>query len=380
MAHAILRSLTPFLFPILAVRTAAAAPDALLISETPLCRVSLTKLSYDGPGADDEEFVEIFVERTGDAGAAGVPGNPADAGPAPPPCGMPHGARDARAPTPDATTRPDGALDGQAGGLTLGDCGLGELRLVSGGAGTCDEYRVIPLASVAVPTDGFVVLCATDSLFSGACDVSTAGRSALRNGFLQNGPTDGLRFLDASDSVTLELAYEGTPACFSPGVHTMVAETGEAAVAPGVDDVNVACGGRFVLLPASEARLREPSRCTTRSADAGMDAAPLVPTTPLPESGPAARPPEFVPDTGLGYSPFSIPDAAFAIPERPKGVPFEPPSCRASAARGNGDPVLPAVVTAAVLASLKRRRRRRLPPALRVSYFAHSETGLRRSP
>src|SRR5262245_40981263 len=137
MAHAILR-LVPrsTMALLLAARAAAAAPNGLVVSETPHCRVSLSKFSYDGPGADDEEFVELVVDRC--AGEGGAPPARPDPQPPTPPCNTPH----ADAGVTDAGAPPDARADAPSGALTLGDCGLGELRLVNGGAGACDEYRV----------------------------------------------------------------------------------------------------------------------------------------------------------------------------------------------------------------------------------------------
>src|SRR5262249_32014121 len=158
MAHAIFRLILLSITLVL-VRTAAAAPNALVVSETPLCRVSLTKVSYDGPGADDEEFIELFVERLGGTGAAGPPSVP-DAPPPQPTCTSPHRMADSGAPPSDAAVLPDANADAASGKPILRDCGLVELRLVNGGGGACDEYRAIPLGPVEIPDDGYLVLCA----------------------------------------------------------------------------------------------------------------------------------------------------------------------------------------------------------------------------
>lgn len=375
MAHAIHRPLLSAFAFFFAVRTAGAAPNTLTISETPLCRVSLTKFSYDGPGADDEEFVELVVERFAtDSGVSPVPRVP----PQPPtsPCNTSH----ADAAVTDAAAPPDAPPDARSGALTLGDCGLGDLRLVNGGAGACDEYRVIPLDSVVVPSDGFVLLCAQDSLFAASCTVNTAGRSALRNGFLQNGPTDGLRFVSAEGIVALEVGYEGSLPCFSSGAHAAVDETGESVGTPGVDDVNVVCGGRFELEPASAAPFRAASGCPTpmTAGSGNADAAPLPHASPT-DSGSSSPPAEFAPDVGVGYQGFFIPEAGLTLPRAPKEAPLEPPSCRASRGRTACDPHALLFALGAVVWRL-RRRKQSLPNGPRARCSARCETALRRSP
>jgi hypothetical protein len=384
MTNAIFRFSRPStIVTLLVVRTAVAAPNTLLISETPSCRVSLSKVSYEGPGADDEEFVELIVDRLV-TGSGGAPlGRPdarpqVPAPPPPPPCNTSHDPSDAGIHVPDANAPTDARPDVPSGKPTLGDCGLGELRLVNGGAGACDEYRVIPLGSVLIPDDGFVVLCAQDSLFPALCDVDTAGRSALRNGFLQNGPTDGLRFLDASGMVALEVAYEGIPTCFSPGAYAALGETGELLGAPGIDDVNVVCGNHFELAPISKASLRTPNRCDASSAaDSGDAATPLEATAPV-DSGAGFARPEFAPDVGAGYRTFSVPDADLELPPKAKGPPLEPPSCRTTPGRGPSDAFLPGIVVAAAL--FRRRTRRPSRHGPRAGCSARFWTALRRSP
>jgi hypothetical protein len=378
MAHAIHRSLLPVISTFFVAGTAAAAPNALLISETPLCRVSLSKLSYDGPGADDEEFVELVVERF--ATDSGVPRALGDARPPTPPCNTSHAAGDGSPGVADAAP-PEADADARSGALTLGDCGLGELRLVNGGAGACDEYRVIPLGSVIVPSNGFVLLCAQDSLIAGSCNVNTAGRSALRNGFLQNGPADGLRFIGAPGAVALEVAYEGSPSCFSSVAHTAVDETGEISGSPGADDVNVVCGNRFELRSAAQAPINEPIACTPPPAvGAGdPDAAPL-PRAMVADSGASTPRPEFAPDVGVGYQGFFLPDASLALPRAPKEPPLEPPSCRASPGSKTCDPRVALVGALAAVLRFRRRRLPRLPSDPRGRCSARCETALRRSP
>jgi hypothetical protein len=261
---------------VLCMNSALGAPlrAGVAISEGAGCRVSLTKVSYDDPGADDAELLELFVERLSDAGAS------ADAGLA----------------SSDAAAGP--AM------LTLGDCGLGALELVNGGGGACETYRTLPLSSLPVPNDDYVTFCATDSLLAGVCDVKTAGLSALKNGWLQNGPSDGLRFVDRDGSVMLELAYEGGPPCFARDALHLVDETGQlAGASEPTDDVNTFCGDRFVLLSPAAAPLRGEAGCPVAAPRVLGDAAL---TTPVGVSGP---------DSGAGGRSWTA-ERAPAIPSR----------------------------------------------------------------
>src|SRR5262245_45162628 len=68
---------------------AAGAPGAtslgMVVTATDRCRISLVALSYDDPGADDAEFIELQVEglRAADLGVSSPPGDPTSDGDAP---------------------------------------------------------------------------------------------------------------------------------------------------------------------------------------------------------------------------------------------------------------------------------------------------------
>jgi hypothetical protein len=377
MAHSLLRValLVPALSALPNVARGAPAHPGLVITEAPACRVVLTKLSYDGPGADDEEFIELFVERTGRV--TGDPPTAIDAGSSMPACHAPHPSAESGPSPTDGGVPEEAGLDVASRGLTLGDCGLGELRLVNGGSGACDEYRIIPLGPVRVPDDGYIVVCAQDSVFSSACDVDTAGRSALKNGFLQNGPNDGLSFIDSGGVTRLEIGYEGGPPCFSPAFVAMVDETGETSAGSLDDDVNVVCGSGFVLRPISEVPFRTAATCSTAGAgDAGADVAQRFRSG---SGGSASTLPglEYAPDSGASFSPmFTLPDGSFSAPPRLNSAPIDPTSCRMSAkttAPSDWIAVAPAVL-------LFRRRKRQRRAILRADFSARSAIALRRSP
>jgi len=377
MAHSLSRLAVPLALLVASeADPALASPNAVPIAETPACSVALTKVSYDSPGADNREFIELAVERfqvNEGAPPRPKPADPApDGAPPPPVCHTGHGP-DAGAGVDSGVT--DARADAPAGALTLGDCGLEELRLVNGGGGACDEYRTIPLAAVIVPSDDFVVICAADSTLGG-CDVTTAGRSALKNGFLQNGPNDGLRFVGVPDGVSLEARYEGGPSCFSPAAVNLVEETGEIAGTPGDDDINVACSGHFELQGATDAPLRRLNACSSLAPEAG---APVTQgTDAMAPAGNRASQPEFVPDGSAFPSYSSLPDAGAGAASRPSGTPLQPPGCSASAGRRSGQDVAWLLGAGAVALAVRRPTRRRT--RLRAGSCVRSSSLPRRSP
>jgi hypothetical protein len=320
-----LAALTAFAVVTAVCRVGKAAAPAV---QSARCRVTLAALSYDTPGADDAEFIELQVERFG-----GEPNTELETG-APAHGGVPDAGFRAAA---DAAVPADAARDGASGVLTLGDCGLSEIRLVNGGGAACDTYRTLPLSAIAVPADGYVVLCATDSTLAprGLCDVTSAGASALKNGFLQNGPSDGLELVGANGEVLAELDYEGTPACFNGKAVPLAAETGEITGEGGQseDDVDVDCDGAFSLRAASAAPLRAPVPCMTESAPEGGPLqtdggahAPDAHVPWVPEIAPGAP---SLPDAGF-YGPFSF-DAGYEPPTRTAPRPPPAPGCTVGA-------------------------------------------------
>src|SRR5690242_14928335 len=56
-------------FPVVATAAPAAPSAGRVVTATDRCRISLVALSYDDPGSDDAEFVELHVDGLMDAGA-----------------------------------------------------------------------------------------------------------------------------------------------------------------------------------------------------------------------------------------------------------------------------------------------------------------------
>lgn len=248
------------------------------IAESTSCHVDLVQISYDDPSADDEERITLRVVGAPDAGMSS-PAPPADAASTVPPeapatgsCGgESHSAEAGTSLPPDGgSARSDGAT--APGASTLGNCGLDHIELVNGSSPACSVYRSLPLADVPIPIDGYVTICSDDSILgaAGGCDVTTAGGATLRNGWIQNGPDDAMRFV-ARDGRSAEVSYEGR-ACVTAGAWSLADESGAMDDGSGeeVDDVNVWCGGGFVLQPRSRVDPRREGPCPADSPeDAG---------------------------------------------------------------------------------------------------------------
>jgi hypothetical protein len=333
---------------------ALAAPvSGLVVAQSAACRVALVAVSYDDPGADDAEFLELRVDRFAQTEAPGGTNDGCDAG--------------------SADSDHDAAPIDAATGPVLGDCGLGALELVDGAAAACETYRAIPLSAVPIPPDGYVVLCPAGSSIDtrAHCDVATAGRSALRAGWLQNGPNDGLRFIDTGGGVALEVGYEGGPSCFEAAAVSLAPESGGTTS----DDVNAACGGVFTLLSEEDAPFRDRIRCPGERVggamgsgsvpDGGTDAAGDTAADGRRDSGRDASPwmPERAPapasrGTAPVYGHIDV-DAGIALFGRPPpGFP-RPPAC--TVALGRRTPVSVALVFAGCALLARRIRRRREP-------------------
>jgi MYXO-CTERM domain-containing protein len=367
------------------------ASEGLAISASARCRVALTKVSYDDPGADDAELIELQVTSLQGAlpAAAGVhdAGAVATCGSGRPSPGANGGA--------DASGPDGGALDAAAGGgeapVTLGDCGLRELSLLDGNGGACNVYRTISLADVPLTPDGWVTLCAAGSALDAlqGCDVTSAGHAALKAGWLQNGPSDGLRFVGTDGAALLDVGYEGGPACFSASARSLVTETGESAASASgdpTDDVNVYCGDHFELLPATAAPLRAAAACpVVVTSDGGASDATRTLTSAEAGTMDSGWSPERAPSTPsrrkAAATSASYLDAG-APPSSPAASMPKPPGCAVSPGGSAAAPragCLAALGVVALSAVIRRRRRRTLPrAALRAGSSARCGSWLRR--
>ncbi len=179
------------------------------VADAGSCTVEWTKVDYDQPGTDDRELIELKVT-------------------------------------------------GFSAGDTLGDCGLKNIQLINGACGATNPYDTIDLSTVAIPTDGYIDIC--DSNTVSGCDVDMGS-----NNWIQNGP-DGLAFYDMNDAVTLTAEYEGTVSCLPSGP-TPITVQAEDSSAPNM--VNIWCTDHFELANASTAPLRTANPCSTTDAGAG---------------------------------------------------------------------------------------------------------------
>ncbi|HTM45672.1 MAG TPA: hypothetical protein VL137_11990, partial [Polyangiaceae bacterium] len=187
------------------------------------CQVALSKISYDSPGADAAEFLELRIS---------------------------------------------GITESAGQRATLADCGLESVQLINGASAVCDVYRTIPVGALAVPADGYFVLCdaSIQAALGVTCDLTAWDRSHLSAGWLQNGPNDGLLL---QGPTPLLYAYEGTAlGCAQAVDQEIPADTGD--LINGLDDVVAACGNDFLRMSVQDAPLRGAALCPqSGAADAG---------------------------------------------------------------------------------------------------------------
>ena len=163
------------------------------------CFIVLSKLNYDDPGVDDEEFLELQ------------------------------------------------AIGTWAVGATLGDCGLGTLVLRNGGQSNCPPYRRLEVAQVRLPASGFVVIC---TAFAQACDWS----GTLPNGWIQNGPNDAIEMLSPDGRSVAVYFYGKPPSACIEGVAAPVVHLPEEPANDDPDSVIVRChDGVHRLVPKNQA-------------------------------------------------------------------------------------------------------------------------------
>lgn len=190
------------------------------------CSVGLSRLSYDSPGADAAEILELRVTGAFTAGSMRA---------------------------------------------TLADCGLSVIELINGGASDCSPYRQLPVGDREIPDDGYFLLCSdeAEAALGVTCDFTDWGKSRLSAGWLQNGPSDGLRLVG---SAVHSFAYEGLPPICTDDWQTLPADTGQAI--NDSDDIIVACGAGFSRVGLAQSPLRTAPSCAAL-ADGGTATALL---------------------------------------------------------------------------------------------------------
>ena len=188
------------------------------------CSVVLSKLNYDNPGADEDEFLELQAVGVWSAGA------------------------------------------------TLTECGVGSLILRNGGQADCPEYRRLELAQLPIPVGGFVLICARSH-------AGCAWGETLPNGWIQNGPNDTVELVSPEgDSVAMYAYGVLLDACID-GKHEVPAlALPQEPANDAVDSVIVRCrDATYRLLPKAATRIGEETDCA-----ASVSAAP---TGTVPASG-----------------------------------------------------------------------------------------------
>jgi hypothetical protein len=206
------------------------------------CDVRLNKLSYDDPGTDDAEFIELAVVCSAPANAS------VDS---------------------DATT-------------DVSQAGVAEIRLINGGSNACDAYREISLPDQRLAAAGFITICAAGSELDLdlGCDLTSAVDGPLGSGWLQNGPGDLLELVDAGGTVLLSYVYgaEDSP-CRLAQTETLPNDPGPS---DGEDEAIVDCGNGYEVRSLAQAPFHALAQCELSAAAsgsaAGLVAAPVWPS------------------------------------------------------------------------------------------------------
>lgn len=206
------------------------------------CDVRLSQLSYDDPGADDNEWIELRVTCAGATPA------------------------------------------------TLGEAGVAELALFNGGSSGCPIYRRVALADVRVGPSGFSVICSAGSELDLdlGCEQSASSTGVLGQSWLQNGPGDGLALIDGAGEVIGAYIYgaPGSGAGSCPGAILISEDPGPSQ---GEDSAVVVCPEGDVVVPMSQAPLRSAPNCSASNAK-GDSGAEAVAEDSSSEGAPAAWP------------------------------------------------------------------------------------------
>jgi hypothetical protein len=189
----------------------------------PLCTVNLERLSYDDPGVDDAEWLELSVENPN-------------------------------------------------GGARFSDCDVAALELLDGDDASCPARLRIELAELAIPASGTLLVCASESSVAATgCDVGAGSSGSLSNGWLQNG-AEVLRLVNSAGLEIWSSSYGGVPSCDVSA--TLPKDQGGVDTTLGEeDDVLARCGDTVVRLPVSSAPPREAASCPTSDAPATSPAA-----------------------------------------------------------------------------------------------------------
>ncbi len=175
------------------------------------CQLVLSRLSYDDPGVDDSEFIELRV------------------------------------------------MNG-SGRVRLDECGVVRLELTNG-EGECGVYREFELAAQTTDPRGFFLICASDSWIGMevGCDLTTSSSGSLKNGWLQNGPGDGLRLIrgDGTEAATYVYGSVDGTCPLAGSIELPLDESSPSlSKAASDDDVIALCNGGYEVHPITSSPLR----------------------------------------------------------------------------------------------------------------------------
>lgn len=229
------------------------------------CTMFLDRLSYDDPGVDDEEWIQLVVVSDGSPS-------------------------------------------------TFADCGVGTLELLNGSGAGCPVYESIALGSLPIPSDGNLVICSPQSTLGAACHGTLENGSVLENGWLQNGP-DALRLVSMDGTELWSAGYGGAVPCdvaeSLPPDRDVTSANGSTS-----DGVLVRCGNGFVLVAYQDAMPGQAASCpepSEQEPDPGAAPSTITPTAPI-DSTPSTMP------TAVG-TPLGTPSGAADVePTAPEGT------------------------------------------------------------
>lgn len=199
------------------------------------CDVRLSKLSYDDPGADDNEWIELRVTCAGALPA------------------------------------------------TLGEAGVSEFALFNGGSSGCPIYRRVALADVRVGPHGFSVICSAGSELDLdlGCEQTAGSSGPLGQSWLQNGPGDGLALIDDAGEVMGAYLY-GAPGSGAGSCPDAVLISEDPGPSQGEDSAVVVCPEGDLVVPMSQVPLRSALNCSVSNAEGDSGAQAFAGNTATP--------------------------------------------------------------------------------------------------
>jgi hypothetical protein len=242
----------------------------------------LSRLSYDDPGTDDDEVLELSVLGT------------------------------------------------FASYAHFSDCGLARLELTSA-APLCSVYRTLELGELAIPPNGHLVVCVAGGPLDTdlGCDLTSSSVGALQPGWMQNAVGSGVRGVDSWGGAVFDYTY-GPGDCGDADRGAEILPL-DLEFSDSEDHVIARCEHGYQYLPLSAAPLRGGSCAADggtgqtveaepeQSAGSLFDASVISFTRPsagLLEAGPMGPPSDSrkePPELGCGVAPPHQSASGFAV-------------------------------------------------------------------